>query len=269
MVDHPDITIKQADSQKDGQSEGLAAPDLSNPLTPVFLSHANERLLTTEHRVWHALTDHDVDWKRVPKLEFICLQVIAAAGRQGILQPDVTRLTGQDKRSVPKRTDSLASKGYITKELCLGGGIKTSILRLKKLVQEGPTETIMVVKGEAGRGEGGTRSMINYEQWYGEVIATLKKHNGIIAYEDLRKEMVRVSEDLSCAEILTNDRAFMACVGRPELFIDVSRGLKRADVSDDSRLNWKTMTHILKSKTGNANVASLRTGNLTTMLMRT
>jgi hypothetical protein len=188
LVDHPDVTVSQAAA---GTEDPYGRPTVthpSNPLAPVFAAHAKERLYTTEHRVWHALTDHDVDWKRIPKLEFHCLQVIAAAGREGVLQPDVTRITGQDKRSVPKRTDSLATKGYITKDMCLGGGIKTSLLRLKKLVLE-PTTTFYTIKAKAGKGEGGTRRMINYEQWFSEAMTTLKKHDGLIAYEDLRKEM--------------------------------------------------------------------------------
>lgn len=188
LIDHPDVTVSQAASAAEDPYGRLADTNPSNPLAPVFAAHAKERLYTTEHRVWHALTDHDVDWKRIPKLEFHCLQVIAAAGREGVLQPDVTRITGQDKRSVPKRTDSLATKGYITKEMCLGGGIKTSLLRLKKLVLE-PSTTFYTIKAKAGKGEGGTRRMINYEQWFSEVMTTLKKHDGLIAYEDLRKEM--------------------------------------------------------------------------------
>ncbi|KAI5241313.1 hypothetical protein E4T43_05540 [Aureobasidium subglaciale] len=188
LVDHPDVNVVATSTVVDDQYGRSREDDPSNPLTPVFEAHAKERLYTTEARIWHALTDHDVDWKRIPKLEFHCLQVVAAAGRQGVLQPDVTRITGQDKRSVPKRTDSLASKGYISKEMCLGGGIKTSLLRLKKLTQE-PTSTFYTVNGKAGKGEGGTRRMINYEQWFSEVMSTLKKHDGLIAYEDLRKEM--------------------------------------------------------------------------------
>lgn len=218
LVDHPDVTLKQITKRGDEQTS--SAPDLSNPLTPVFTAHADQRLFTTEHRIWQALTDHDVDWKRIPKLEFHCLMIVGAAGRQGVLQPDVTRLTGQDKRSVPKRTDALASKGYITKEMCLGGGIKTSLLRLKKLTGEEPKTTYVTVKGEAGKGENGTRRMVNYEQWFSEVVANLKKHNGIIAYEDLRKEMVSRSSR-SKPLVLTFDRAFMDYAGRPEPCIDV------------------------------------------------
>jgi hypothetical protein len=188
LVDNPDVTVSQAASATEDPYGRFTETKASNPLAPVFAAHAKERLYTTEHRVWHALTDHDVDWKRIPKLEFHCLQVIAAAGREGVLQPDVTRITGQDKRSVPKRTDSLATKGYITKEMCLGGGIKTSLLRLKKLVLE-PTTTYYTIKAKAGKGEGGTRRMINYEHWFSEAMTTLKKHDGLIAYEDLRKEM--------------------------------------------------------------------------------
>ena len=188
LTDHPDVTVSDAASAAEDPYGRHADRNASNPLTPVFAAHAKERLYTTEHRVWHALTDHDVDWKRIPKLEFHCLQVIAAAGREGVLQPDVTRITGQDKRSVPKRTDALAVKGYITKEMCLGGGIKTSLLRLKKLVHE-PSTTFYTIQAKAGKGEGATRRMINYEQWFSEVMTTLKKHDGLIAYEDLRKEI--------------------------------------------------------------------------------
>ncbi|KEQ74812.1 hypothetical protein M436DRAFT_42522 [Aureobasidium namibiae CBS 147.97] len=188
LTDHPDITVSDAASTMEDPYGKFVDTSASNPLAPVFAAHAKERLYTTEHRVWHALTDHDVDWKRIPKLEFHCLQVIAAAGREGVLQPDVTRITGQDKRSVPKRTDALAVKGYITKEMCLGGGIKTSLLRLKKLVLE-PSTTFYTIQAKAGKGEGATRRMINYEQWFSEVMTTLKKHDGLIAYEDLRKEI--------------------------------------------------------------------------------
>ena len=74
------------------------------------------RLYTSEIRMWNALTGHGPDLRKVLPLEFDCLSIIARFGSQGILQHDLTRLTGQDKRSLPARTDRLHESGYIVKE---------------------------------------------------------------------------------------------------------------------------------------------------------
>ena len=74
------------------------------------------RLYTSENRMWYALTGHGPDLSKVKALDFIALSIIATCGPRGILQHDLTRISGQDKRSLPARTDRLHDAGYIVKE---------------------------------------------------------------------------------------------------------------------------------------------------------
>ena len=130
-------------------SEALALPD-SGSIDPSIASVPSEpqvtqqtkgkkpkKALTTRPRiypaedlVWQTLTRHGVDYKRVPTLEWACLQGVASARAEGILQSDLRRLVDQDKRSLPKRTDSLARKGYIAKRTVVVQKMKTSRLWL-------------------------------------------------------------------------------------------------------------------------------------------
>lgn len=73
------------------------------------------RLYTSDSRMWYAITGHGTDSSRVKNLDFVCLSIIAASGTKGILQHDLIRISGQDKRSLPGRTDRLRDDGYIDK----------------------------------------------------------------------------------------------------------------------------------------------------------
>lgn len=95
---------------------------------------------TTRDRVWQTLTGHGVDFKRIPPLEFKALGFIAASGEKGILQPELIHVTGQDKRSLPKRTDNLAKNGYIDKTVVWIKTQKTSLLRLTRFAPKETTE---------------------------------------------------------------------------------------------------------------------------------
>ena len=66
--------------------------------------------------MWHALAGHGPDSSRIKSLDFVCLSIIAACGHKGILQHDLVRISGQDKRSLPARTDRLHNDGYIEKK---------------------------------------------------------------------------------------------------------------------------------------------------------
>ena len=88
------------------------------------------RIHPSEDLVWQTLTRHGVDYKRVPALEWKCLLGIASVRAEGILQSDLRKLVDQDKRSLPKRTDSLAKKGYIAKRTIVVSKMKTSKLWL-------------------------------------------------------------------------------------------------------------------------------------------
>ncbi|EKG16449.1 B-block binding subunit of TFIIIC [Macrophomina phaseolina MS6] len=108
-------------SADNGESGDAAAADNAVP-----------KLFVNEERMWMAITGHGVDPKRIPRHEFIILSIIAAHGEKGVVQPEITRISGQDKRSVPKRTDNLAKHGYITKVHVLAKGTRTSLCTLKR-----------------------------------------------------------------------------------------------------------------------------------------
>jgi B-block binding subunit of TFIIIC len=95
------------------------------------------RIFTTIDRIWQAVAGHPVDAKRIPPMEFHALCAIATAGEAGIAQPDLTRMTGQDKRSLPRRTEVLAKNGYIEKTPMFVKHHKTSLLRHKRYCKGG------------------------------------------------------------------------------------------------------------------------------------
>ncbi|KAJ6438706.1 LOW QUALITY PROTEIN: hypothetical protein O9K51_09301 [Purpureocillium lavendulum] len=96
----------------------------------------------SEATMWETITGHAVDHKRIPRSEWVLLLGIASTGSSGILQGDLGRLVAQDKRSVPKRTDSLVRKGYIIKRTTLVRGTKTSKMWLKSLAPSLPRENV-------------------------------------------------------------------------------------------------------------------------------
>ena len=90
------------------------------------------RARTSEERIWLAAAGHRPDSSKVPPLDFACLSVIASRREEGIIQPHLVRLTGQDKRSVPSRTQRLCDRGYIAKITVTAWNTKTSLLFLKR-----------------------------------------------------------------------------------------------------------------------------------------
>ena len=101
---------KAARAEKPGTRASPKNVTTQSTLRPVI------RLYTSRHRMWHAITGHGPDEARVKVFDFACLSVIAASGPQGILQHNLTSITGQDKRSLPSRTDRLRDDGYIVKK---------------------------------------------------------------------------------------------------------------------------------------------------------
>ena len=94
------------------------------------------RVYTSQDRMWYAAAGHGPDLERIPGLEFVCLSIIAAHRENGIFQPDLVRITGQDKRSVPLRTQNLHDKGYIEKRNVLFSGNRTSLCTLKRFAHQ-------------------------------------------------------------------------------------------------------------------------------------
>lgn len=91
-------------------------------------------MYATEGRMWLALTGHAQDASRLFPPEFELLSIIASRRENGLIQSDLVRLSGQDKRTVPKRTDALREKGYIEKRPVLVKKQRTSLLTLCKFL---------------------------------------------------------------------------------------------------------------------------------------
>ncbi|RYP92030.1 hypothetical protein DL770_001885 [Monosporascus sp. CRB-9-2] len=127
-----------ADSQAAGSQE---APSSQNPKNPESASESvGPRLYVSEERQWKTLTGHGPDFKRIPHFEWKALVDIASVKQKGILQGDLVRLTGQDKRSLPTRTDALAKKGYIIKQPILLRGFRSSKIWLKQFAESAQAE---------------------------------------------------------------------------------------------------------------------------------
>ncbi|KXS98717.1 hypothetical protein AC578_10499 [Pseudocercospora eumusae] len=174
LVAHPEISVKE-DSKAANTHTHQVAPAIRSALS-------GKRLSTTLDRIWHAVAGHGVDHSRLPKYDFQLLQVIASHGPTGVLQPVLTKTTGQDKRSVPHRTDRLAQNGYIAKEAVVGAGTRTSVLRLAKYTSQG-NQTDMPANQPGLRGA--TRPVLYHERWYNSVIHLLKDNNNIMSISDI------------------------------------------------------------------------------------
>lgn len=119
------LALSQSPSPVD--EEDAASPATTNPQK----AGGHVRVYASEETMWESLTGHAIDYKRVPRSEWLLLLGIASTTTRGILQGDLGRLVDQDKRSVPKRTDALLKKRYIVKRTTLVRGTKTSKMWLK------------------------------------------------------------------------------------------------------------------------------------------
>lgn len=121
--EHVDIPVDSliTDNNVTTPKQIVSQPERSSP-----------RFYANQYRVHHAVCGHDADPSRVSDLEFALLCTIGATRHEGILQGELGRLTKQDKRSVPKRTDALQSKGYIEKVAAYVKGHKTSRILLRR-----------------------------------------------------------------------------------------------------------------------------------------
>ncbi|KAI5287635.1 hypothetical protein KEM52_001491 [Ascosphaera acerosa] len=116
---------------KRGAVKPSPPPPSSGP--PDQASHGLQ-VYVSSSRMWLAVAGHERDDARVSPLEFTLLSIIAMHKGRGITQPELVRLSGQDKRSVPKRTDGLARAGYIEKKPVLSKSTRTSLCTLRKFV---------------------------------------------------------------------------------------------------------------------------------------
>jgi hypothetical protein len=167
-----------------------------------------ERLYTSQDRRWRALTGHGLDWTRVPKFEFECLAAIATYGTKGVVQGDLIKQTGQDKRSLPTRTEHLHQKGYIEKRLIFKRGTKTSMLYLKKFApavfgksqENGQINEDSDERKSIGRGNTTVGAKPEEALDVGHLLDSIfgvLKDFGIITFDDLKRKLVRFPCSLS------------------------------------------------------------------------
>lgn len=123
--------LRQSSRQPSAAGAGAASDEPAQSS-----SEATEGLqvFVSTSRMWLAVAGHERDDARVPPLEFALLSIIAMHKGKGIAQPELTRLSGQDKRSVPKRTDKLARNGYIEKKAVHFKSTRTSLCTLQRFV---------------------------------------------------------------------------------------------------------------------------------------
>lgn len=216
LEQHPEVRIKGINSNigKNEHESGPNAPSVSPSSSSMqnILQPSNKRLLATEDRMWHAIAGHAPDKSAIPPKYFDCLSVIAAHGAAGILQPHLTRLTGQQKQSVPLRTDKLAMKGYIVKKAVLAHGSKTSLLKLTRFVDVTDANEQAEMRGSRITRQPDGVACIDLDSWFDEAMSLLKAQpNFLLALQDL-KIGLGISKKLEMRAILRCIRR-VACVG--------------------------------------------------------
>jgi hypothetical protein len=142
------------------------------------------RLYASQNRIWQAVAGHSIDLKKLPSMEFVLLSIIASHGASGIAQPELVKISGQDKRSVPHRTDELAKKGYIEKTSMSTQKIRTSLCVHKRFIKadhflKGPGVIEDVFRNE--------NFMVSS---FPNLLYSLLKSVNIIAMRDLRRKLV-------------------------------------------------------------------------------
>ncbi|KAK3685490.1 hypothetical protein B0T22DRAFT_492391 [Podospora appendiculata] len=199
------LALPEAEPAQAVVVDGPEASARGTAATPQKNDQKSKKVLTTRPRihpsedlVWQTLTRHGVDYKRVPVLEWKCLLGIASVKGEGILQSDLRRLVDQDKRSLPKRTDSLAKKGYIAKRTIVVQKMKTSKLWL---IDFAPP----ILESESGGLDLSKETLTKdlepvawHTRWtgnnidmeaFGKTFVAIIKAWGVIRYSDLRYKM--------------------------------------------------------------------------------
>ena len=129
-------------------------PQPKTSSTPQTVLENEIRLYASTERMWLAIAGHPPDKNRVANLDFQLLSIIAASRTKGILQSDLVNISGQDLRSVPKRTDRLHEADYIEKRAVQPGKFHTSICFLKRFVRRDSQEGLDgAIKGDPNPAE--------------------------------------------------------------------------------------------------------------------
>ncbi|PGH03657.1 transcription factor C subunit 3 [Blastomyces parvus] len=147
------------------------------------------RVFVSEERMWLAIAGHERDHSRVPPLEFVLLSIIASRKWQGIMQLELPKLSGQDKRSVPKRTDSLSQKGYIEKKAVQVKSSRTSLCTLRQFVRSKPSDkTGRSTEENTSHAPGEPSNVIDFPILLEKLFNCLKEFK-VITRNDLRAKL--------------------------------------------------------------------------------
>lgn len=179
MTRNPEVSVgtdKQGNHLSLSDVEHLAASD--HPTDP-----ASWRVFVSQERTWLAITGHEPDESKVFPTEFTLLSVIASAKSNGIIQPELVKLSGQDKRSVPRRTDVLQKKGYIIKSAIQIKGTRTSLCTLRKFLGDKPASQPGDATDESQSGE-----IIDLGLFLTQLFDVLREYK-LIFRNDLKKVM--------------------------------------------------------------------------------
>ncbi|KAJ5603999.1 hypothetical protein N7537_006955 [Penicillium hordei] len=170
------LTLSEAE-QLDSRKKESDDPEV-NQTVDENLDLPPLRIFVSEERTWVAITGHPPDESKVLPLEFVLLSVIASRRSKGIVQPELVKLSGQDKRSVPKRTDALQRKGYIDKRPVQTKTARTSLCTLQRFYRH---TTSVQTKEEPQ-----SKNMIDFDSFNTSLFDILREHQ-LIARNDLKQ----------------------------------------------------------------------------------
>ncbi|OAX84658.1 hypothetical protein ACJ72_00972 [Emergomyces africanus] len=167
---------------ENGVSVGPGSQNLPN-------SDESLRVFVSEQRMWLAIAGHELDHSRVPPWSLLFLSIIASRKSQGIMQPELPQLSGQDKRSIPKRTDSLSQKGYIEKRAVQYKSARTSLCTLRQFVRSKSSD---MLDGHSGENTGTVprdlSSVIDFPLLLEKLFKCLKEYK-VITRNDLKAKL--------------------------------------------------------------------------------
>ncbi|EAW14498.1 putative TFIIIC transcription initiation factor complex subunits Tfc3 [Aspergillus clavatus NRRL 1] len=178
LTRHPEVSVG-----KEREQNHLSLNDAENLVREADAEHPI-RVFVSRERTWLAITGHEPDETKVLPMEFALLSIIASHKANGIVQTDLVKLSGQDKRSVPKRTEMLQQKGYIEKRAIQIKAARTSLCTLRKFSKP---DTSTADTGSARRLESRLQEerVIDYKDFTDRLFAILREYR-IISRNDLK-----------------------------------------------------------------------------------
>ncbi|QMW43777.1 hypothetical protein G4B11_007147 [Aspergillus flavus] len=256
LAKNPEVSIGE-----NGECNALSLSDVERRVNDApdseHTAQNQIRVFVSKERTWLAITGHEPDENKLLATEFALLSIIASRKADGIAQTELVKLSGQDKRSVPKRTDQLQQKGYIEKRAVQIKSTRTSLCTLRKFMQAEQSSTETTKDQSSGQPQ-----VIDYKEFSKQLFSILREHE-IISRVDLKKilgfadrwrwrilsralrkfERIGVLKRVKAmSQFSENDKHYFACVKlirEPtekdlELFHEFSRGISTNLEQDDN-----------------------------------